>query len=112
MSTLGSDPVQQPLTLIVGGTLYCPENEGLQDVLVGGTKVLAIVEHGSVSPSSLPLPRVSVLDVAGCVVVPGLIDLHMHVTGGGGEMGPESRCPEAKLSQIINAGITTVCAAG
>ena len=27
--------------------------------------------------------------------------------GGGGEAGPASRCPEAQLSQLIDAGITT-----
>lgn len=38
----------------------------------------------------------------------GFIDCHVHVTGGGGELGPESRCPEAKLSELIDAGVTTV----
>jgi hypothetical protein len=32
----------------------------------------------------------------------------VHVTGGGGEAGPASRCPESQLSAFLNAGITTV----
>lgn len=40
--------------------------------------------------------------------VQGFIDCHVHITGGGGELGPESRCPEARLSELIDAGITTV----
>lgn len=45
---------------------------------------------------------------AGLIAVPGLIDIHQHVCGGGGEAGPASRTPEAKLSELLNAGITTV----
>ncbi len=54
------------------------------------------------------LPGVAVLDVAGATVCPGFVDNHVHVTGGGGELGPESRCPEAQLSQLFSAGITTL----
>ena len=41
-------------------------------------------------------------------MTPGFIDMHVHVTGGGGEAGPASRCPESQLSAFLNAGITTV----
>jgi beta-aspartyl-dipeptidase (metallo-type) len=41
--------------------------------------------------------------------VPGFIDMHVHVCGGGGEAGPSSRTPEARLSELLLAGITTVC---
>ena len=34
--------------------------------------------------------------------------MHSHITGGGGEAGPASRCPEARLSELLDAGITTV----
>ena len=27
----------------------------------------------------------------------GMIDMHVHMTGGGGEAGPASRCPEAQV---------------
>jgi len=32
----------------------------------------------------------------------------VHVTGGGGEAGPASRCPEAQLSAFLRVGTTTV----
>ena len=35
--------------------------------------------------------------------------MHVHVCGGGGEAGPSSRTPEARLSELLLAGITTVC---
>ncbi|GAQ90131.1 hypothetical protein KFL_006040030 [Klebsormidium nitens] len=55
--------------------------------------------------SGLPI---EVIDAAGHVVVPGFVDIHEHITGGGGEAGPASRTPEAQLSEIIAAGVTTV----
>jgi len=30
-------------------------------------------------------------------VCSGIIDMHVHMTGGGGEAGPASRCPEAQV---------------
>ena len=41
-------------------------------------------------------------------LVPGLIDAHVHITGGGGEGGPASRMPELTLSMMLDAGVTTV----
>jgi len=41
------------------------------------------------------------------IVCPGLIDQHIHITGGGGEEGPGSRIPEIMLSECLTAGITT-----
>ena len=42
------------------------------------------------------------------MLVPGLIDSHVHITGGGGEGGPASRMPELQLSMMVEAGVTTV----
>ena len=37
-----------------------------------------------------------------------MIDLHVHLLGGGGEGGPRTRTPEITLSKITRAGVTTV----
>lgn len=55
--------------------------------------------------AALPLQQ---LNASGLLAVPGFIDMHVHVCGGGGEAGPASRTPEAALSQLLRAGITTV----
>ena len=47
------------------------------------------------------------IDLEGHLLVPGLIDGHSHLTGGGGEAGPESRVPAPSLSHYTRAGITT-----
>ena len=50
----------------------------------------------------------TVINMNASLVLPGLIDPHVHASGGGGEMGPASRTPNAQLSQLVQAGITTI----
>ena len=49
-----------------------------------------------------------VIDAKGMRLTPGLIDRHVHVTGGGGEGSFHTRTPQIELSSILKAGITTV----
>jgi beta-aspartyl-dipeptidase (metallo-type) len=42
------------------------------------------------------------------VAVPGFIDAHVHITGGGGEGGYQTRTPELVLSDAVRGGITTI----
>ncbi len=51
---------------------------------------------------------VSEIDLKGARVVPGFIDAHAHVTGGGGEAGLETAVPAPVLSEFTQAGVTTV----
>ena len=48
------------------------------------------------------------MTVKKCLVCPGIIDQHVHITGGGGEQGPISRIPEIMFSELVEAGVTTV----
>ena len=50
----------------------------------------------------------NILNVPGCVITPGLVDMHVHIIGGGGEAGPSSCTPQSQLSNFLEAGITTV----
>ena len=47
-------------------------------------------------------------DFGGRRVIPGLVDGHVHLTGGGGESGPESRVPPVPLTRFTRGGVTTV----
>ena len=49
-----------------------------------------------------------IVDGSRKIMIPGFIDVHQHVIGGGGEAGFISRTPEAHLSQIVKAGITSL----
>ncbi len=91
------------LTLLRNADVYAPEPLGRRDVLVGGGRVLAVGER-------LPLPAVPgavEVDLAGLVLAPGIVDAHVHLTGGGGESGPASRVPPVPFSELARAGVTT-----
>ncbi len=90
--------------VIKNAELFAPAPAGITDILIAGTRIVAI-ERG------LPVPEGfggAVLDAGGGPVVPGLIDAHVHIAGGGGEGGPATRTPELKLSEMIEGGVTTV----
>ncbi|MCU0585157.1 MAG: beta-aspartyl-peptidase [Desulfobacterales bacterium] len=96
---------EEPMfTLISGGTVYAPEKLGRRDLLIAGGVIARIAER-----IELPVefkPRV--IRAKGKIVTPGMVDLHVHLLGGGGEAGPWSRTPEITLSKIVCAGVTTV----
>ncbi len=91
------------LTLLRNADVYAPEPLGKTDVwLAGGT----IVGLGAMSDAPRALIRDEV-DLSGKRLIPGLIDGHVHVTGGGGECGPASRVPPVTAMSLLRAGITT-----
>jgi beta-aspartyl-dipeptidase (metallo-type) len=92
------------LTLFKNARIYSPLDAGVKDLLTGGKKILSISDHID-PPQGI---EVEVIDCAGLWLVPGLIDAHVHITGGGGEGGPASRMPELTLGMMIEAGVTTV----
>ena len=95
------------LVLIRNASLYVPEPLGTQHLLIGGGRILWIGKEALDLP--VPLRAVSrIIDAAGRTTIPGLIDGHVHVTGGGGEAGFRTRVPPLPLSRFTGAGITTV----
>ncbi len=48
------------------------------------------------------------VDVEGAALIPGLVDIHAHLTGGGGEAGFATQVPPVPLSDFTRAGITSV----
>jgi len=92
------------LTLFKNATTYSPHLLGNKDILVGGKTILAIADHIE-PPQGV---EVQIVDCTGLWLMPGLIDSHVHITGGGGEGGPASRMPELQISMMTEAGVTTV----
>lgn len=93
------------IKLLKHATLYAPAPQGRKDLLIEGERILRIADEIRGYDG---LPEVQVFDLEGKTVVPGYIDLHVHITGGGGEQGPASRVPESQLSVFFQNGITTV----
>lgn len=89
--------------LVKNAEVFAPESLGVKDVLIVGDRILA-VEAGLV----VRLPGLETVDARGKILTPGLIDQHIHVTGGGGEGGPASRTPELMLSELVGCGTTGV----
>lgn len=90
------------ITIIKNADVYAPEHLGLQHILIAENKIVYI---GDTLPE-LNLEHTTV-DAEGCVVMPGFIDGHTHITGGGGEAGFSTRVPPVPLSKFTRAGVTT-----
>ena len=93
------------ITLIRGGEVFAPEPLGRKDVLVAGGLIEAVAEPGRLTAGGC---GAEVVDAAGLRLVPGLIDPHVHILGGGGEGGPATRAPEIRVEDIVASGVTTV----
>jgi beta-aspartyl-dipeptidase (metallo-type) len=93
------------ITLIRNGAVFGPEPRGEKDLLIAGGKIIAIDEPGKIEIRG---PAVEHVDASGKTIVPGLIDPHVHILGGGGEGGPATRAPEIRVEEIIASGVTTV----
>ena len=92
------------IRLVKGAELYTPEKAGRMDLLVGGGWVLAVGTDLK-APDGI---ECEVLDASGLTAIPGLIDIHVHIAGAGGEGGPATRTPEVGLGRLVSAGITSV----
>ena len=91
------------LTLLLNADLYDPSPRGRSHLLVAGESIAWI---GTEKPA-LPRGFAHEADLAGRRVIPGLIDCHVHITGGGGEAGPHTRVPPLALSRLTRGGVTT-----
>ena len=102
--TTNNNGEKAALTLIRGARVYTPEDVGYSDLLLAGGLVAAVSPEIDLSGNV----DLCVVDGRDCIVTPGLIDLHVHITGGGGEGGPATRTPEIEFNEIAAAGVTTV----
>jgi beta-aspartyl-dipeptidase (metallo-type) len=95
------------LTLIEGGEVYAPDPCGRQSVLLADGHVAKVGKVNREALESLGA-ECEVIDASGCLVVPGLIDPHIHLLGGSGETGFSTQTPEFFISEIVRFGVTTV----
>lgn len=95
------------LTLVEGGRVYDPDPCGAASVLLADGHVAKVGEVNRAALESLGA-ECEVIDATGCLVVPGLIDPHVHLLGGSGETGFSTQTPEFFISELVRCGITTV----
>lgn len=82
--------------------MYAPEKLGQKEILVANEWIEEMNEEIDISVTSL-----TTIDAGGLLIVPGFIDSHVHLIGGGGEGGYATRTPEASLTDFTRYGITT-----
>lgn len=70
------------IKIIKNGTVYAPEYLGKKDILIVKDTIVRIAEKIPV-PDSL-FYEVEIIDATGKTLVPGFIDSHVHIIGGGG----------------------------
>lgn len=93
------------LTLLKNCHVYSPEDKGVQDILIANDKIAYM---GKDFDGSIFGDKLQVIDVKGARTVPGFIDQHVHIIGGGGEGGFATRTPEVMLTDLTLGGTTTV----
>ncbi len=91
------------MLLLKGARVYSPDDLGVKDVFLAGGRICRIgdgLDAGTLGAETV--------DVSGLALLPGFIDSHVHIMGGGGEGGYKTRTPELTLSTMLRAGVTTV----
>ncbi|MDR5875740.1 beta-aspartyl-peptidase [Halomonas sp. CUBES01] len=92
------------LTLLRVGNIYAPEPLEANDILIADGRIAALGLNLEI-PAGWP---VRVVEARHLTAVSAFIDQHVHVTGGGGEGGCGTRCPEISAHEIAAMGIGTV----
>ncbi len=92
------------LKLLSNARVFAPEDLGICHLLIGAGRILAISDKKDELSASVATE----FDLQGRRLVPGFIDGHAHVTGGGGEAGLKTRVPPVMPGQFTTAGVTSV----
>lgn len=91
--------------LIKNAHIFAPEDLGQQDVLICNKKIVKVAPHIDFSWDE---EEFTVIDAEGQSMVPGFIDQHVHIIGGGGEDGFASLIREIQMTDCVKYGVTTV----
>ncbi|MEM8814796.1 MAG: beta-aspartyl-peptidase [Pseudomonadota bacterium] len=96
--------IDRMLLKLSNANVYAPEPLQICDLLVAGGQIVWLGKPGSAPVTA----AVESVDLEGRRLLPGFIDGHAHLTGGGGESGFSSRVPPVPLSRFTAAGVTSV----
>jgi beta-aspartyl-dipeptidase (metallo-type) len=96
------------MLLIRNADVFAPRPLGVSNLLLGGGKILWVGPARDLPelPAALRTTA-NEIDLEGRRLIPGLIDSHVHVTGGGGEAGFSTRVPSVPLTRFTSSGVTT-----
>ncbi|MDK2952525.1 MAG: hypothetical protein PWQ77_2190 [Kosmotogales bacterium] len=86
--------------------IFGPEYLGRKDLFIAGDKVQIIEKDITESP--LRNLGAEVIDCSGDYLIPGFVDGHVHLIGGGGEGGFYTRTSEGNPEDFVKYGTTTI----
>ena len=92
-------------TLIRNAHVYAPEDLGIRDVLICNERIVKVAEHIDFEWDADDFTQI---DGSGKKLVPGFIDQHVHIIGGGGEDGFASLIREIQMTDCVRYGVTSV----
>ena len=92
-------------TLIRNARVYAPEDLGRKDVLICNERIIKVADRIDFDWDEDDL---TCIDAEGKILVPGFIDQHVHIIGGGGEDGFSSLIREIQMTDCVRYGVTTV----
>lgn len=92
-------------TLIRNAHVYAPEDLGIRDVLICNDRIIRIDENIDFTWNKDEFIEIDALSK---LLVPGFIDQHVHIIGGGGEDGFASLIREIQMTDCVRYGVTSV----
>src|SRR6056297_3701983 len=92
------------MILIKNIEAYSPTYLGKVDILITGDKFFSVEKDIIINSNQ----NIEIINGEDLFAFPGLIDSHVHITGGGGEGGFNTRTPELDEFDMIKGGVTTV----
>lgn len=93
------------IKILKNAKCYGPDDYGIKSVVLLYDRIYRILPDSSAYEG---IPQVEVYDCGNKIVCPGFIDIHVHILGGGGEQGEQSRLPEIDIEEVVASGVTTL----
>jgi dihydropyrimidinase len=96
--------------LVLNGTLVTPEDRREQDIAVAGEKIAAVARRGELGTQAA-----KIIDAAGCLVIPGGVDPHVHYAMRFGPVvteGPEFSAACAYGGTAVDYGLHVIMTKG
>lgn len=93
------------IKILKNAEVYSPRKLGKKDILIANDKIIKINDCISLDKTGIDYDS---FDLSGKIIIPGLIDQHVHITGGGGEDNFSSRITPVGADTLALGGVTTV----
>ena len=91
------------IKLIKNVKVYRDNQWQLSEILITDKRIESIKEHIACDYEDM-----EIVDGKGMTAIPGYIDQHVHLVGGGGEGSFITQVPPMKFSEPVKAGVTTM----